>query len=116
MPKYKTVKEKIEGANKRLKESRRSCRYSEYKSSAKIRGFTFDLTKKEFLKAIKQKCYYCGLSGFGIDRVDSSMGYIKSNIVSSCSMCNYMKRSYSKEEFIKRCLLIAINFLKKKNC
>ena len=36
----------------------------------------------------------------GIDRIDSSKGYIKSNVVACCSKCNIMKNVYSEKEFL----------------
>lgn len=41
-----------------------------------------------------QKCVYCGESDWtklGCDRVDNSIGHIKSNVVCSCLHCNMIK-------------------------
>ena len=38
----------------------------------------------------------------GLDRVDSSKGYIHGNIVPCCGGCNWMKRNYGLEEFFER--------------
>lgn len=69
----------------------------------------------DFTKIIKMPCVYCGTkeSSFitdrrdsetifkynGLDRIDSSLGYRKNNIVSSCSRCNIAKGEMSTEEF-----------------
>lgn len=56
-------------------------------------------------------CHYCGLPASesngteeyrynGIDRKDSSRGYIKGNVVSCCRTCNTVKMDKSYEEFI----------------
>jgi hypothetical protein len=37
----------------------------------------------------------------GIDRIDTHKGYVTSNVVSCCQMCNVMKWKYSKEEFLE---------------
>ena len=34
------------------------------------------------------------------------MGYILENCVSCCGMCNNMKRAYTREEFINKCIEI----------
>ena len=78
-------------------------RYAIYKNGAKVRGLVFDITLDEFTKLVKQSCYYCGGNGYGIDRLDSSIGYTKNNIVPCCSMCNMMKQSYTKENFVNQC-------------
>ena len=38
----------------------------------------------------------------GIDRRDQTLGYIVSNCVPCCEMCNFMKKSLSEGVFIKR--------------
>ena len=36
----------------------------------------------------------------GIDRVDSSKGYLPNNVVACCTTCNRMKLDHSRNEFI----------------
>lgn len=43
----------------------------------------------------------------GIDRIDSTIGYLKNNCVSCCSKCNYMKMRLDKKEFIEQCIKIS---------
>lgn len=98
--------------------------YNEYKCGAKRRGLLFNLSKDEFRTITSKNCHYCGEEPSkiytpksnngsfiynGIDRVDSSIGYIPSNIVSCCSMCNYMKRTSSIDEFKQRIIKIFNN-------
>lgn len=78
-------------------------RYRTYKASAKKRGFLFQITKEEFGFFIGKPCNYCGEIAFGIDRLNSSLGYIKDNIVSCCRDCNWMKSNKSIEDFINKC-------------
>ena len=80
-----------------------------YKTGAKRKGLIFELTLDEFSKIISEPCYYCGENGYGIDRLDNSIGYLKINIVPCCSMCNYMKNNYTKNEFINQCIKIVKN-------
>ncbi len=85
-----------------------------YKKDAKKRGLTFELKKSKFLHLIKQACYYCGESPTirqknqnfngvvavnGIDRVDPTEGYIQSNVVSCCPICNVAKSDMTSQEF-----------------
>lgn len=84
-----------------------------YRYSAKTRNLPFHLTKKEFKSLIEGHCFYCNeapidrkiknLSGTyawnGIDRLDSSIGYFKTNAVSSCAKCNLIKGSYHFDDF-----------------
>lgn len=100
---------------------------SGYKQSAKNRGHSFKLTRKQFKNLTQLNCFYCGCepsrefksnSGNfngnyiynGIDRMDNSKGYTLKNCVSCCWECNYMKRDINKKEFIARCKIIAENF------
>jgi hypothetical protein len=38
----------------------------------------------------------------GIDRIDSSAGYVPSNVVPCCHDCNFMKGSLGYDEFFDR--------------
>lgn len=60
------------------------------------------ITIEEFTELINQLCVYCGGENItkGIDRVDNFKGYTKENSVSCCKKCNYMKNTWSKEEFL----------------
>jgi hypothetical protein len=42
----------------------------------------------------------------GLDRIDSAIGYIESNVYTCCGNCNYMKNNYTYKEFMDKCLLI----------
>lgn len=68
-----------------------------------------DLRTFEIL--IRQPCYYChaphssyghGFSRNGLDRMNSLLGYILSNIVPCCKHCNYLKSDGTFEEFKAR--------------
>lgn len=84
-------------------------RYAYYKSNSKIRGREFTITFEQFESIVNQECFYCGESGYGIDRIDNSKGYIIDNILSCCSMCNFMKHKLNFNEFIEQCNKIANN-------
>jgi len=86
-----------------------NVRYLSYRANAKSRGFIFNIGLEEFLKIINDNCIYCGGKGYGVDRVDNSVGYLLNNCVSCCSRCNKMKSNNTTEEFIEHCKKI-VNF------
>jgi len=89
-------------------------KYKEYRDNAKRRGFIFNITLDEFTKLLNEPCYYCGEKSDGLDRLDSLIGYLIDNIVPCCSMCNFMKQTYTEEEFVNQCMKIANFNLHKK--
>ena len=82
--------------------------YGAYLGRARRLNLPFELTKQEFLELTKQNCHYCDAPPAnikrdsryphnyyiynGIDRIDSSKGYVKNNIVTCCETCNKAKR------------------------
>jgi hypothetical protein len=106
--------------------------YSSYKSAAKTRKYTFELTKKQFKRLTKDNCTYCNTSPNsisigslgaarehgkykynGVDRVDNTQGYYLSNCVTCCAMCNKMKMNYTLDEFVNKITEIYNNFVTK---
>lgn len=73
-----------------------------YKSNAKARGLSWELTDEQFLELVTKDCTYCGHSQKynGIDRIDSSKGYTINNCVPCCTWCNVMKLNHSESEFL----------------
>ncbi len=67
-----------------------------------------DLSFEEFYQLSKQNCHYC-LMGFsnqygnfvynGLDRQDSSIGYLKGNVVPCCKWCNSAKKNLTLNQF-----------------
>jgi len=90
-------------------------RFMKYRKSSKERNIKFDLTEEQFLQFWDKRCFYCGLDvdGVGLDRLDSSDGYILYNVVSCCSVCNRMKNDYGLDFFLERCELIVNNVFNK---
>ena len=76
-------------------------RFLEYIHTARVRGIIFNLSLEQFATFWQIPCYFCGdpVDGVRLDRLDSTRGYEMDNIVSSCSMCNYMKNDYTEQEF-----------------
>ena len=96
--------------------SARRLLFNRYRHSARSRGHEFGLSYEEFASIISADCFYCGIppsgevrgwsekSGAvlysGIDRVDSSRGYSKDNVVACCRQCNIAKLNHSVQDFI----------------
>lgn len=76
-------------------------RFRDYAWRAARKNLEFEIIFEDFMRIICFPCAYCGQPGYGIDRVDSSQGYTLHNVVSCCSICNFMKLDYSVEEFIE---------------
>lgn len=86
--------------------------YTAYKAGAKRRGIEFSLIFEQFYNLIISNCHYCGAESSnlmkrngkqgkynGIDRLDSSKGYVKDNVISCCKVCNYAKHTMHYEDF-----------------
>ena len=88
-----------------------------YKSNARKRGISFDLSYIQFETLVDSECYFCGDAGgntlrkrsyndyryTGIDRVDNSVGYLPSNCISCCSWCNRAKNNGTLVNFVDKC-------------
>lgn len=89
--------------------------FNHMKSTAIRHDKEFVLSFKEFLEFTKiGRCYYCNAkliwqphSGkcnhrYNLDRKDSSIGYIKYNLVTCCKRCNWLKSDkFSYKEFLE---------------
>ena len=104
--------------------------YNTLKRVCKSSNKKLELNFEEWYNLVNQNCYYCGLTPYdkhysyskkryskgidqdnveifnGVDRIDSSKGYIKNNVVPCCTMCNRMKSDFNQNEFIKQIKLI----------
>jgi hypothetical protein len=104
-----------------------------YMRGAKKRNLIFNLTIDEFKNLTSNNCHYCDIPPSqvrksqskynsesknytynGIDRLDSTKGYILGNVVSCCHTCNIMKRDKSYLEFLIRIEKIYEKLIKKK--
>lgn len=108
--------------------------YKQYVTSAKRRHIQFELSFEEFVEMAKSDCRYCKsapqqvlslkytkgknigkerLNGSfvynGIDRVDNSLGYSKSNSVPCCGICNRAKLDKTPKEWSSWLLQVANN-------
>jgi len=86
------------------------------KTNARKRGLVLQLSKEQLRRLFLGRCYYCGCpprqgdtraarrqNGIflynGIDRLDSSRGYVLDNVVTACGACNRAKLAMSVSEF-----------------
>jgi hypothetical protein len=83
-------------------------RFTEAKSKAKRRNLDWTLTLEEYSELISQPCFYCenklhppAIRATGLDRLDSSKGYIQNNVVSCCYQCNVIKNNFLTPEETK---------------
>lgn len=88
-----------------------SVNYTDYKSRANRKDLEFNLSKSFFNEKIKEPCYLCDKKisqthKNGLDRFDSDIGYIETNVNSCCGNCNMIKRDYNYDDFINKCKLI----------
>lgn len=89
--------------------------FSQYKLRAQRKNLSFELSQNEFIEISQKPCHYCGslhsnkciaegLNGEfrynGIDRIDNELGYLSSNCVPACKLCNRAKDVMSKIDFL----------------
>lgn len=102
--------------------------FGQYVGRAKFKGIDFELTIQEFEQITKQNCAYCNVepsqmyqTGWhdapeiyvynGIDRIDSSSGYVATNCLPCCVVCNRMKNSHDQTFFIQHIKKIYENLI-----
>jgi len=90
--------------------------FKRYMKGAIKRQLVFDLTLEEFTSLSGADCVYCGdppsigcegVVRNGVDRVDSSKGYVQGNVVSCCKTCNIMKHKFTAKQFIDKAIQVA---------
>jgi hypothetical protein len=96
-------------------DSARNALFCSYRYGARTRNLLWEVSKEQFKEITARNCFYCGSPPRpmmasqnrrgpcdlnGIDRVESSKGYVLSNCVPCCSDCNIMKSDKSIEDFL----------------
>lgn len=95
--------------------------YGRYRTTAQKRGWNWELTQEQCRILFGANCFYCGVAPehiqevsespnrekgvepfryTGIDRIDSSLGYLKTNVVPCCTTCNWAKNALSLSSFM----------------
>ena len=98
---------------------------SRFISQARQRGLEVTIGTDAIMGLMNSPCHYCGVEKYnkllikkepwvgqvykynGIDRLDSSKGYIDGNVVACCPMCNEGKMDRLPEEYIEHCRLVS---------
>lgn len=95
--------------------------FANYRAAAKRRNLDFHLSHAEFSNLIKQNCHYCASSPVskedradvkrgvfkevipinGVDRKDNSIGYVLTNCLPCCSICNRAKSTMLYVDFVR---------------
>ena len=63
--------------------------------AAKRKKLPFDVDVEFIENLLNTQCFYCEesrLNFLGLDRIDNSLGYLKSNVVVCCTTCNLIRR------------------------
>lgn len=76
--------------------------YTNYRHSAKVRGYDFHIDQEFFDDMVMEPCHYCGTDeAYGIDRKDNDVGYVESNCLPCCATCNRAKGTLTYKQFKK---------------
>lgn len=85
--------------------------YQDYKHNAWSRMLSFKITFKQFVRITSQSCFYCKqepterfrkfyFKANGIDRKNNSKGYVLTNLVPCCTICNRAKGEMNLSDFM----------------
>jgi hypothetical protein len=85
--------------------------YQDYKHSAWARMLSFKLSFRQFQKLTQKECFYCGqkpekrfrkfhFTANGIDRKNNTKGYVLTNLLPCCSICNRAKGEMTFNDFM----------------
>lgn len=96
--------------------------WASLKRGAQIRKLEFSITIEDIWEKFVRQNGKCAISGLelhfptrttthdgtaSLDRIDSSLGYIKNNVQWVHKDINFMKQAYNQNEFIQMCKIIA---------
>lgn len=92
--------------------TRPTSQLSNCKAKAKERGLSWELGDEVALDMIRSPCFYSGIHlpdehTTGLDRLDSSIGYVEGNVVSCNGTVNIMKGTMSVSDFVDACTKVA---------
>lgn len=101
-PKVKKEKRTDSGKKRMKYDSSLPKSYISYLKRANAKGLQFELTLNQWEWALSKPCVYCGGKSTGIDRIESSKGYIIGNMQPCCGVCNMMKLAHSEKFFLEQ--------------
>lgn len=94
-------------------------RYRSLCRAARVKGKGFDITVEQHTMLLLEQCSYCGgplsKSGSGLDRMDSSLGYLLANVAPCCGPCNVVKSNILTYEEMK-VAMAAVTQLRTSKC
>jgi hypothetical protein len=77
--------------------------------SARIRNLPFAVSFETFCALRELPCDYCNATlpdtGYCMDRMDNSLGYVEDNLVPCCPDCNYLKSNHISYDEMKKLML-----------
>ena len=97
--------------------------FNKFKVNANLRGIPFAISLDDVADIMEEQDGKCALTGWdievreakplndvraSIDRIDSSFGYIRSNIQLVHKMVNMCKQQYSQDDFIEMCNAVSV--------
>ena len=109
--------------NNKEKIKERHCkpheRFSRAKQAAKRAKREWNISKEQYFELCDKPCEYCNdtmgprsRTGSGLDRKDSSIGYIIDNVVPCCIACNTLKSNILSYDETKKVIQLVINLRK----
>jgi hypothetical protein len=94
------------------------ARFNNLVKGARVRNVDVTITFNEWKSLINNPCFYCAgelpQTGGGIDRRDSSLGYVEGNCRPCCTVCNIAKNDLTEEEFRTWLLKVSSHWLNRK--
>lgn len=85
------IRESQKIATTRDREMRAARIYGAIRNHGRRFKYNPELTHEDVARLSSEPCGYCGFEdpvGCGVDRIDSTMGYLLANVVACCSECN----------------------------
>lgn len=81
---------------------------------AKMHKHIWALSEEDYTVLLKLPCYYCRRihfeTGIGLDRIDNSLGYEKTNVLPCCGTCNRIRCHLLTVEEMKAVMEMLIKF------
>ncbi len=95
----------------KIKPYQSSSKYARMIANAKKQGYECTVSTRYYKECLFDKpCHYCDEvvihTGSGVDRIDSSVGYIEGNVVPCCPTCNVMKNVMSEHDMLNHMLKV----------
>lgn len=114
----KSLKNKIHDTQRDHQYSRTPRRrFNQTRDNCRRNKMQFLLTLEEFIFFCEQPCFYCksviDATGAGLDRVDNTIGYVITNVVTCCFTCNRMKATQTFDMFLNQVRTVYKNMLAK---